>query len=799
MSECRPHPRGALTLFALLLLLFSLFAADQFIPQRIKSADFYLYDTYLVGTTFGSVSDLQLNSSIPADGVLTSVPPGASTALDADGNSYLYINMPNPSMPYNFTYNLSVHTQFQPLTALGGDTRIPRSFGRYLISTPGMPASDPAMKELASNITAGARTDFERIALLAEWVHDYITYDASASNPNPNTATILETRRGVCTEYSVLFVTLARSLGYPARFVNGYAYASTLNVWQAHSWAEVWIGEWVPVDPTWLEVGSIDATHIVVSRSSYSEFNLVSVSGLVQEPGQIILNGNRPLGSRADNVNLVSAESMPPQSGYSLSSSSSTLPGAGHALVWVSYTAPDYSVISMELAPCSSTGSPLITLASPARQRFITAPGQTYYGIWLVQAAAQIDPHFIYRCPLTLNSDSLSLKTAIISLRDDVGSSWPIISAEVERNYLLLGEKQTVFVHLPASMAGETVHLLAPEFNLNASVNGAGAAKFEFVPTEPGVHTLYAFSSRGDPVALSYSVLTVPAPTIASASANQSLIEGETSELIVELADLDAGTAARPFTLAWSGNGESGQENVESGPSQTLRIPIRPSMSGEFVFIWSLVSADGTEIARRTMPVKIWPAGDVVFDSLQPRSRVNSGWQVALQFNISGEVRHPQLLLGGTLWEIPSDGNLVVIVGSGSQPASVRWQDVLGVVHSRSFMLEFSPVAATPLFAPAPKSPLAGLYDPNQNVLLPGLLVFIFFGVLFGGALYSHLYELRMLYRSDSEVGKEGGPGPDDAVPPASKSGGAGQAKPELPKPDLRRRRPPTAPGGPGA
>ena len=815
MSEYRPHQRGALTIIALLLLPFCVNASDELVPQRIQQADFYLYDTYIVGVTSGSVSNLSFNISIPIDGVPTQIPPGTTRETDADGNPYLTVWQADPSLPYNFTYNLSVHTQFQPLTNLPAAGPIPEDFGRYLASTPAMPASDPAIRSLAANITADGRSDFERIALLAQWVHDGITYDASAANQNPDTTTILATRRGVCTEYSVLFVTLARSLGYPSRFVNGYAYASTLGVWQAHSWAEVWLGKWVAVDPTWLEAGSVDATHIVISRSALSDFNVVSVSGLVHESSQLILNGGHTLGAKADNVHLVSEVPAPAESNYELSASSPALPSGGLALIWVSYPASDYRIMSLELAPCSSKSGPLLTSASPARQRLITAPNQTYYVVWLVQAASQIDPHYTYNCPLTLNSESLGLKTVPLSLRDNLGSSWPALSADLERSALPLGGKQTVFVHLPAAMAGETVHLLEPTLLFNASVNGAGEAKFEFIPALPGNHTLYVFSSRGDPLTLSYSVLTAPAPAIASASANQSLIEGEPAELIVELDGLNSSAAARPFTLAWSGDGESGQENVSTGSSQSLRIPISPSVAGDFVFSFRLIAADGTELASRALPLKVWPAGDVAFASLQPQSRTDSGWQVELQFTMSGEVRRPQLLLGGTTWEIPPDGRLMVAMAGGSQPASVSWQDVTGAAHSRDILLEIQSTAATPVLPPETgirpplatpskisyNSALANLYGPGQNVLLPAVLVFLFFGLLFGGAFYSHIRELRELYRSDAEAGRRKGG-------PKQETGGPKQetAKPEpddakafslsdLPKLDLKRRQPPPPTG----
>lgn len=78
---------------------------------------------------------------------------------------------------------------------------------------------------------------------------------------NPNQA--------ICTEFTDLFITLARAAGIPAREVNGYAYTTnaklkplSLAVDVLHAWPEYWDEAkqaWIPVDPTWEKTaGGID-------------------------------------------------------------------------------------------------------------------------------------------------------------------------------------------------------------------------------------------------------------------------------------------------------------------------------------------------------------------------------------------------------------------------------------------------------------------------------------------------------------------------------------------------------------
>lgn len=64
----------------------------------------------------------------------------------------------------------------------------------------------------------------------------------------PSALSVLESRRGDCTEHTVLFVALARSLGLPARTAVGLVYLE--GAFYYHAWPEVWLGEWVAVDPT---------------------------------------------------------------------------------------------------------------------------------------------------------------------------------------------------------------------------------------------------------------------------------------------------------------------------------------------------------------------------------------------------------------------------------------------------------------------------------------------------------------------------------------------------------------------
>jgi hypothetical protein len=75
----------------------------------------------------------------------------------------------------------------------------------------------------------------------------------------PNAVQVLDTLQGDCNEHTVLFVAMARALGLPARTAVGLVYVN--GAFFYHAWPEVWLDEWVAVDPTFGQFPA-DASHI---------------------------------------------------------------------------------------------------------------------------------------------------------------------------------------------------------------------------------------------------------------------------------------------------------------------------------------------------------------------------------------------------------------------------------------------------------------------------------------------------------------------------------------------------------
>jgi transglutaminase-like putative cysteine protease len=109
----------------------------------------------------------------------------------------------------------------------------------------------------------GPRTDpWEQTVALNQWV--FSTLAKRLTVGLPSAVDVLLAPAGDCHEHTVLFTALARSLALPTRMVAG------LVSWQGrlfyHAWPEVWIGQWIPTDPT---LGQLiaDATHLGLTEA----------------------------------------------------------------------------------------------------------------------------------------------------------------------------------------------------------------------------------------------------------------------------------------------------------------------------------------------------------------------------------------------------------------------------------------------------------------------------------------------------------------------------------------------------
>jgi len=118
-------------------------------------------------------------------------------------------------------------------------------------------SDDPAIVAQAQAIIGRERRAGRVAELLTRWV--YTTLEKKITVSVPSAAQVLESKSGDCNEHTVLYVALARAVGLPARTAAGVVYLR--GHFYYHAWPEVWLGQWVAVDPTFGQFPA-DAAHL---------------------------------------------------------------------------------------------------------------------------------------------------------------------------------------------------------------------------------------------------------------------------------------------------------------------------------------------------------------------------------------------------------------------------------------------------------------------------------------------------------------------------------------------------------
>lgn len=136
----------------------------------------------------------------------------------------------------------------------------------YLKPSAFWPVNDPHFADLAQK--------YKTPGDIYHYVVDTLSYDTNRITSQKLTRrgalTALQSpQNSICTDFTDLFITMARAAGIPARELNGYAYTTNLQVQPLglapdilHAWPEYWDPSqrnWVSVDPTWEKTtGGVD-------------------------------------------------------------------------------------------------------------------------------------------------------------------------------------------------------------------------------------------------------------------------------------------------------------------------------------------------------------------------------------------------------------------------------------------------------------------------------------------------------------------------------------------------------------
>ena len=190
---------------------------------------------------------------------LKSVTSAVATRRTSDpeyGNESLYVEVPDPSradVQFHLGFRAS-RREYSAGPASGASSAVarPQDLGRYLRADRLVPI-DGKFRQLSDEVTAGKASPLEKARAIYDYVFRTMKYDKSGEGwGRGDSLWACDSRRGNCTDFHSVFISLMRAQGIPARFEIGFplAEAPAGEIAGYHCWAEFYLDQtgWVPVD-----------------------------------------------------------------------------------------------------------------------------------------------------------------------------------------------------------------------------------------------------------------------------------------------------------------------------------------------------------------------------------------------------------------------------------------------------------------------------------------------------------------------------------------------------------------------
>jgi transglutaminase-like putative cysteine protease len=145
----------------------------------------------------------------------------------------------------------------------------------FQAAEPLIQSDDPVLQAQARQIVENTRRPDRAAERLTRWVHENLRKEVTVGVPSA--LDVYARRAGDCNEHTVLFTALARAVGLPTRTASGLVYLD--GTFYYHAWPEVWLGDWVAVDPTFGQFPA-DAAHLRLTSGGLArQLELVRLVG----------------------------------------------------------------------------------------------------------------------------------------------------------------------------------------------------------------------------------------------------------------------------------------------------------------------------------------------------------------------------------------------------------------------------------------------------------------------------------------------------------------------------------------
>ncbi len=672
--------------------------------QLASSASISLDENGTVSVSGGKMQDLELNLSIPLTSEYQQVQVSAPVSYDPEGNPYVVVSEKTPGNPYTYSMKVNVQTLARNTKSLPDSYVTPPAYSAYLASTARTQSSNQQIKELALKITENAQDPFEKVAMLAIWVNENLEYNEQLVGDEHDALWALQNRQGVCVEYSTLFTALARSINIPARYVTGYSYSERFNGWLGHAWAEAYIGKWVPVDPTWFEVGSLDAVHVEAGK--YAEISKEpALTVFVSPPGAgVEWQTTGRSGAFANNIATNQVSYSTPESNFKLEVIEPELAPGGTTLAFLSIVGEDYRVVLVSLASC--TGGTSIEVKG-GDQYLILRPGQTSTAVWELKASTGLADNYVYTCPLTLNSPYLENRILDVNVDPRI-ANLADYSASLEEKNTKPGQQNSVILSLPKARQGKFYTVISKSGVYEKRISSS-AGSIGFFSTGIGNVPVYVAGTGGGFLRLEYVSGDEASITIDSFTVQELAVVGKPATAFAYVsAETYPADVELDFTLGYKVEKAAGRI---SKPTK-FEFEFMPQEIGAQTA--KLVATAGAASDEKNQLVEVIEPPDISIESVDQEKK-GDRVLTKITFSKTGRPVSPKIEIAGETYPVYS--NLEVGLVEGEYEAKLSWEDPAGnkYVKTGSFTV---------------KSP--GLFDTNsEGCILAPLLIFFSFAAAF--------------------------------------------------------------------
>ena len=169
---------------------------------------------------------------------------------DAFGNITHTFSVGGPLSELSIEVDGEVETRNTEGMVRGAIERFPPSL--FLRDTP-LTRADEAIRDFAQRIRADNRGEIlEELHALLHRLHDELVFDTNATYAATEATEAFALKRGVCQDFTHIFISAAHTLSIPARYVAGYLCLADGTVEQqaGHAWAEAFVPDlgWVGFD-----------------------------------------------------------------------------------------------------------------------------------------------------------------------------------------------------------------------------------------------------------------------------------------------------------------------------------------------------------------------------------------------------------------------------------------------------------------------------------------------------------------------------------------------------------------------